>query len=278
MFLCEILNRTGYFGDAVFQERFFYEPFFLRNFQIERNSSSIRIDDEVSWLHGVDAVRSRKFRRTQHSLLHGDENEIDDVMRSPLFAEYRAALYSAYRVKGLPEYLKIHRRHHFAFMGDEILRDSDLRQHFVAKDYIVLDRADRIAQAVSLYIAYAKTQFIVTDESRVAWTGGVIPYDEAYLLKVYDMIALSMRRDWSPFIQQARAAFDIRVAYIDYDELTNDPIASVENALEEQLGYGISKERLIAATEFVTLRPAARPESRSFGDRLREALERREKG
>lgn len=276
MLLCEILNRTRHFGDAAFQERFFHEPFFLRNFQIGINSSSIRLNNEVLWLEGVEAVRARKFRRIQHLLLHGSEDEVGVVIGSPLFAEYRAALYDAYKSKGLPEYLKIHRRHYFVFVGDEILHDPVLAHHFEAKDYIVLDRADRVAQTVSLYIAYAKSQFIVTEESRASWSDGAVPYDEDYLLKLHDMISLPARRDWAPFIQDAIATFGARVAYVDHDQLSADPLNVVEETLTQQLGYGISRKQLSVALEAVTLRPAVRPENAPFVARLREALRRRQ--
>lgn len=275
MYLCEILNRMGLFGDGVFQERFFHEPFFLRDFQIGENSSSIRMDDKVLWLGGIDAIRARKFRRIQYLLLHGDESEVGDALGSPVFAEYRAALYEAYKNKGLPVSLKIHRRHHFAFIGDEILDDMILRQYFENKDYVVLDRMDRVAQTVSLYIAYAKSQFIVTEESRPAWDDDIVPYNEDYLLTIHDMINVPQRRDWSPFISRASAAFDSRIVHIDYDQLLTDPVTTIRDVLEGQLGYSISREQLSAACEAVSLRPSIRPENRLFGDRLREALRRR---
>lgn len=210
----------GRSGAQAFQERFFFEPYFLRNLRIDENSSSIRLNREVLWLDDVTELRSKKFRRLLLTLLYGGENDVEAAVSSPLFDEYRQALYEVLKRKGLPEYLKIHRRHFFAFLGDEILDEPHLRSHFETKDYILLDRGDRIAQAVSLYIAYAKNQVIVTEETRHLWDdGGVVPYDESYLLTLYDMLDLPVRTNWAPFVSRVESEFGAAVAKVDYERL-----------------------------------------------------------
>lgn len=276
MYLCEILNRLGIFGERPFQERFFFEPFFLRNLRIDENSSSIRLNRDVLWLDDVSEVRSRKFRRLLLTLLYGGEDEVGRAVSTALFDDYRRALHEVFRRKGLPEYLKIHRRHFFAFLGDDILDDPSLRPHFEAKDYVLLDRGDRVEQAVSLYIAYAKNQVIVTDETRCLWEeGGAVPYDESYLVTLYDMLNLSIRMDWTPFVSRVEREFGARVARIDYNDLQADPSGCVFEALQCRLAYGVETSQVDAAVRAVKLRSSRRPENEEFVARLRDALRRR---
>lgn len=276
MYLCEVLNRTGLFGAQEFQERFFFEPYFLRNLRIGENSSSIRLNKDVLWLDDVAEIRSKKFRRMLLTLLYGGEKDVEAATSSPLFSEYRQALHDVFVRKGLPDHLKIHRRHFFAFLGDDVLDEPRLRSHFESKDYILLDRADRVAQAVSLYIAYVKNQVIVTDETRASWEdGSAVSYDENYLLMLYDMLNLPVRLSWMPFVARVEADLGATVARLDYERLCTDPADCVFDVLHEKLGRRVKKAQIVAAVNAVKLRSSERPESGELKIRLREALRRR---
>lgn len=272
MMLCDILNNTEIFAGPNFQEYFFYEPLLFRDMTNGCNESTILLEEDMFWLKDSPSLYSRDNRRIQATILYRPSNEVSTLKQTTAYRAYRTMLETIFLERGFPKFAKIHCRHQQLFLDKALIEQGQFDHSFQNRDYIVISRRDKVAQAVSLFFSTMKSQVVVTDSSMAQWHSGTIPYDEKRLMMIYHSLIKTPSFDWTPFLDAIKKHTSARISYIAFEDLVSNPAHIIQNSLEGDLGYTNSWNGIKSGIKKMQIRKSTRAESAEYTERFRVAL------
>lgn len=272
MMLCDTLNNTGLFPKPNFQEYFYHEPLLFRDMDRGPNGSTINLEEGVFWLKDIPSLFSRENRRIQSALLYKPNSEVVALMQTEKYRAYRTLLANIFLKRGFPNFTKIHARHRLLFLDNTLIENEKFNHTFQERDYIVIDRQDKVAQSVSLFFSTRKGQVIVTDSSSEEWHSDTVPYDEKRLLMIYRFLTMEERFDWAPFLDGIKKYTTARVSHISFEDLVVSPATVLQRCLSDDLGYPHTASSIKLGLEKLQIRKATRRESAEYIERFRSTL------
>lgn len=207
-------------------------------------------------------------------MLHGDEGAIAAARESGEHTNFRRGIDEILSSRGLPPFLKVHRRHFLLFLEDHSFAAAVAEGRGPSR-FIVIERHDRMAQAVSLYISAFTGQVSATSADWESPSTDRIPYEELELLRIYDSLTEGPRSTWAPLLNAVHHVPSARVAHVHYDELLSDDWDALQLRLERELNLKLPTGIMKRARKSSQLRPLTRQENAEFRNRLSLALKQR---
>lgn len=272
MMLCDTLNNTGLFPKPNFQEYFYHEPLLFQDMDRSPNSSTVNLEEGMFWLRDIPSLFSRENRRIQSALLYKPNSEVVALMQTEKYRAYRALLVNIFLKRGVPKFAKIHARHRLLFLDNTLIENEKFNHFFQERDYIVIDRQDKVAQTVSLFFSTKKGQVIVTDSSSEEWHVDTVPYDEKRLLMIYRFLTMEERFDWGPLLNEIGKHTTARISHISFEDLVVSPAAVLQRCLSDDLGYTNTAGSIKSGLEKLQVRKSTRRESAEYIERFRSTL------